>query len=150
MEKTIEDGLALLRWVKKAPTLWECDRMKEFCNLAYEITGDPSKFRPRKEEGWVINIDDLTKDVGSLLFDRGIPIMKPHGNICLLVTHAEMGTKSYELDNCTDNIRQWKFTAIDGDNKSIVLRIDTSLNTAGNLLSPGTVIMIESCISIYY
>lgn len=52
-KKIVEGGCTLLRWVKKHPDLWQDDNMKEFCKLAYEITGDPGTYRPKQEEkGW--------------------------------------------------------------------------------------------------
>ena len=76
---------------------------------------------------------------------KGLPIMNNSSNIILQITHSEMGTQSTDIDNCT-----WKFTAIDGGGNSIMLRIDSSLNTAGNLLTPGTVVNLQSYLPIYF
>ncbi|KAL7518122.1 hypothetical protein ACHAWF_000176 [Thalassiosira exigua] len=47
------------------------------------------------------------------------------------------------------SVRKWKFTAIDGDETSIMLRIDSTLNTARNLLTPGAIVKVHSFAPVY-
>ena len=53
--------------------------------------------------------------------------------------------------NCNTNInyRRWKLNAVDGDNNVISVRLDSTLNSEGKLLTPGAVINVKSAFPIY-
>ena len=77
--------------------------------------------------------------------------MKPiDDNIHLQITHSHPDSKAYEIDDCAITHKQWKYTAIDGDAKSIIPRIDSSLNATGNLLTYSTMMLAKLCIPIYF
>jgi len=100
--------------------------------MSYKITGDPITFQPDVKGGWGILPDQLTEDIGSKLYERGLPILKLGSNIILQITHAESEWKSSQIDNCTVPSQQWRFNALDKDGTSIPLRVDTSLASAAN------------------
>ena len=56
------------------PDLWEDQDIQEFCDKAYSITGDPKTYPPCREEVSVFNIENLKKNIGNLLFNRGLSI----------------------------------------------------------------------------
>ena len=99
-------------------------------------------------EGWDITVDQLTKCVGSLLFNRDVP-MESNTNtdeIILCVTHADNATESNvvtELGTTATNIRRWKIVAIDSDNKHVTVRVDSTLSSAENLLITGALMSIS-------
>ena len=45
--------------------------------------------------------------------------------------------------------RMWKLNAVDGDGNIITVRLDSTLNSEGKLLTPGAVIHITSAFAIY-
>ncbi|KAL7545350.1 hypothetical protein ACHAWF_015516 [Thalassiosira exigua] len=151
-EKMIDGGMMLLKMVKKHPRLWGDDYMKEFRNIAYEITGDPSKYCPRRDEkGFGRGNDILTKNIGALLHDKRLLEIETQAKpVYLQITHAENAMQRNEIDDCSVTVRKWKFMAQDGDNKSIMLRIDSTLNTAGNLLAPGAIVEVQSYMPVYF
>lgn len=126
--------------------------MKGFRQLAYEITGDPRKYRPETEdEGFGVGVEHLTKHVGSLLFGRELDIMKPcTDDVFLQITHADSEMQRKVIDGTTVNVRRWKFSAVDGDGKTILVRIDSTLNCAGNLLTPGSIVKLQSFLPVYF
>ena len=74
-KETINKATSVLRLVKRRPDLWCETEMQELRTLAYEITGNPNLHPLTKvNEGWGVSIDQLTKGVGSLLFNRDVPI----------------------------------------------------------------------------
>lgn len=152
MKKVIDGGCCLFRWIRQHPDLWQSDGMDEFRKMAYEVTGDPEKYPPPKEEdGWGVELDSLSKNIGELLFSKGMPIMKPTSDaIYLQITHSNFKQQTNIIDNCTVNHRQWRGVASDGDKMSIVMRIDSTLNTAGNLLAPGTIVLVQSYLPVYF
>lgn len=147
-----EEAATLLKMVKHYPKMWEHESMKAFRDLAYEITGDPQKYRPEtEEEGFGEGTECLTKDIGALLFGKQLSIMEAKTDaIYLQITHAESNSGSRDIAGTTVNVRKWKFMAVDGDGKSIVLRIDSTLNTAGNLLTPGTIVKVLNSLPVYF
>ena len=118
-----EEAATLLKMVKVYPKMWEHESMKAVRNLAYEITGDPQKYRPEtEEEGFGEGTECLTKDIGALLFGKQLSIMEAKTDpIYLQITHAESNSGSRDIAGTTVNVRKWKFMAVDGDGKSIVL-----------------------------
>ncbi|KAL7527143.1 hypothetical protein ACHAXR_001827 [Thalassiosira sp. AJA248-18] len=150
MKKLVKGGLKLLKLVQNHPDLWSEDIMKEYRDLSYKITGNPDKFQPEVKGGWGSSPEDLTKDIGGQLYDRALPILKLGSNIMLQITHAESEWKSNQIDNSTVPSQQWRFNAVDGDGTSIPLRVDTTLTSAANVLTPGAVVLIESFIPIHF
>lgn len=72
------------------PTIWEDADVKEFREKAFAITGNPTKYPRCKEESTVFVIDHQIKNIGSLLFSKGLSNMSPIVvTILLQVTHAE-------------------------------------------------------------
>lgn len=52
-------------------------------------------------------------------------------------------------NNTNISYRRWKLNAVDGDNNVITLRLDSTLNSEGKLLTPGAVIKVKSAFPIY-
>lgn len=99
--------------------MWADERMAEACELAYKITGNPTKFHRYEEKQWGESRDVLSKDVAQKLIEREFSITKPSENIHLQITHAVTEWKSGTLNDGNDNFhvnfRKWKFQARDGD-----------------------------------
>jgi len=154
MKESLVEVLSFFRFVKKHSKVWSMDDelMHEVCDLAYKITGDPEKYRRHKEENWGRSTDELTKDIAQILHDRHINFMSESKDIYLQITNTESAYKSSKINDNDVAVkhRQWKFTAIDGDKSSITLRLDSTLNTAGNVLTPGTVIHVKRYLPIYW
>lgn len=156
IDDLITDGVSFLRFVHKHPEMWADERMAEACDLAYKITGNPTKFHRYEEKQWGESTDVLSKDVAQKLSDREFSITKPSENIIhLQITHAVTEWKSGTLaldgnDDINVNFRKWKFEARDGDEKSIILRVDSTLNTAGNTLVAGVIVKIKSFLPVYF
>jgi len=113
MKKLVNGGLQLLKLVQKHPDLWSKDVMRDYRAMSYKITGDPDTFQPEVKGGWGICPEQLTKDIGSQLYWRGLPILKLGSNIILQITHAESEWKSRQIDNCTVPSQQWRFNAVE-------------------------------------
>ncbi|KAL7547930.1 hypothetical protein ACHAWF_011205 [Thalassiosira exigua] len=125
--------------------------MDDFRKMAYEITGDPSTYPLKKEvEYFGHGTEVLTKNIGMRLNQKQLSTTRPEEDkIYLQVTHAESTMSSSSIDDVTVSVQKWKFTAIDGDETSIMLRIDSTLN-AGNLLTPGAVVEVHSFAPVYF
>ena len=152
LRKIMAAGVEALDLFMRHPTIWEDADAKEFREKAFAITGNPIKYPRCKEESTIFNIDRLTKQIGSRLFSKGLPLMSPLvDNILLQVTHAEAApVQSQQIEGRSLKIRKWKFVAIDGDRNLMILRLDSSLNSAVNLLCPGTVMKISNAIPVYF
>ena len=148
--KLISATMELLLMVEEEPDVWNWDIMKDVRDKSYKITGDPEIYQPSIEGGWGATPNQLTKEIGECLYDKGLPILQTGSNILLQITHAEFEWKSNQIDNCTVWCRQWKFSAVDGDGTAIPLRVDSTLNSAANLLTPGSIVLIESFIPIHF
>jgi hypothetical protein len=68
------------------------------------------------------------------------------GNILMQVTHAKAALQSQQIKGHSLQIRKWKFSDIDGDQNSILLWLDSSLNISRNLLCPRAVVKISNAI----
>ena len=154
LQDKIDSAASVLQLVKAVPAMWEKPEMKLLRQLTYEITGDPKTYKPNKDDGGHgIGIDQLTKGIGSLLFNRDMPMDSNTDEIILYITHADNVTESNvvaELGTTAINTRRWKISAIDGDKKYITVRVDSTLSSAGNLLIPGAVISVSKFIPIYW
>ena len=140
--------------VKKRPDLWGKPKMQELCALTCGIAGNPNLFPLTKNnKWWGIRIDQLTKGIDSLLFNRGMHIRFNTDKIILCISHAENVTESNfvtELGTAATNMRRWKYVPIDGDNKHITIQVNSTLSSAGNILIPGVVSLISKSIQIFW
>ena len=89
--------------------------------------------------GWGATRDDLTKDIASDLQNRNMS--SPLENVCLQITDRDCievkGTSigiNEHINEIVGTRKKWRFTAVDGSNRTLLLRIDSTLNTAANCL----------------
>ena len=124
--------------------------MQELRTLSHEIAGNPNLHPLAKvNEGWGIIIDQLTKGVNSLLFNRDIPIDLIVDKIILYVTHADDATENNvvtELGATATHTRRWKIAAIDSDKKHVNVRVGSTFSSARNLLIQGCIALISKSI----
>ena len=95
----------------------------------------------------------LTKSIGIALYNRKDPDLN---DMTIQITVASSEMMSSKL--CGDAVgkkakdipyRQWKLNAIDGDATVITVRLDSTLNSEGKLLTPGAVIHVSSAFPVY-
>lgn len=106
--------------------------------------------------GWGATRDVLTKDIASDLQNRNIS--SPLNNaISLQITHRDCievkGTSIGINEHSNDIVgtrKKWRFTAVDGSNGILLLRIDSTLNTAAMSLDPGSIAEITSSFPVYF
>lgn len=68
LNKLVVDGTRILKFIQMHPDIWAKDELSPFRDLAYKITGDPSKYQPPVvQEGWGMGVDELTTDIGNRL-----------------------------------------------------------------------------------
>lgn len=143
-----------LQFVYNHPALWGDERMKECVNLANKITSDPEKYRPPVElRDWGVTIDDLTKNVSDRLDQRELPVMQPSEEklyLLIATTTQKSNHKQIGDGNVAIDYRTWRILAADGDGKGVHVRLDSTLSTEGNLLIPGTIILVKKFLPVYY
>ncbi|KAL7545105.1 hypothetical protein ACHAWF_008472 [Thalassiosira exigua] len=150
MQQLVKGGTNLLKFIEMHPDIWGKPLMSEFRELSYKITGDPKTFKPQDKGGWGAETNALTKDIGASLFAQTVPDLSGGSNVILQITHSESEWVKRTIDNSTVLWQRWKFTAVDGDGTSILLRVDSTLSSAANLLTPGSIVNIQSFIPIRY
>ena len=140
--------------MKKTPSLWGTPEMKELRVLTHDIAGNPNSCPLTKDnKRWSVRTDQLTKDIGHLLFNRAMPIGFNTDEIILCIVHADNVAFSNvvtKLGTTAMNTRRWKIVAIDGDKKHATVRVDSTLSSAGNLLIPGTIVLISNSIPTHW
>ena len=151
IHKMIAQGTLLFKLVEKRPGMWNLPGMKEFVELAYLITGDTDTYRSSGSiTGWGIDTDELSKGFGQKLHDRGMCIHTHGKDVTLQITHVDSERMSLQLYDNNIPFCKWKFSAVDGDGVSINLRVDSTLNSVAGILTPGTVVNMESFVPIWY
>ena len=149
-EETMPKATSILRLVKRRPDLWCKPEMQELCALACEITGNSKSHQLAKvNEGWGFSTDLLTKGVGSLLFNKDVPIGLSTDETIMCTTHADNVPERNvvtELGATETNTCRWKIAAIGSDKKHINVRVDSTLSSAENLLIPGSITLISKSI----
>ena len=149
----VDATVAVLRTVKNNPQLWSKDSLKELSNLVYEIAGQPGKYHSgkTKEQGYGKSVRDLTKNVGEALYMRTLSASTLDGNpVVLQITQVESTTVQCQIGSSTFTTKKWKFAAEDGNQIPILLRVDSTLNSAATLLKKGTVVSIASFNTVYF
>ena len=123
--------------------------IQELSTLAYDVTSNSNVHPPTEDddEGWGVTVDQLTKDIGSLLFNRDVPVESNTNmdEIMLHISHADNVTESNvvaELNTTSINTRRWKIVAIDGNDEHANARVDSTLSSVENLLITGAVMSI--------
>lgn len=105
--------------------------------------------------GWGLEWGDLTKDIARNLRNRELTTPLEN-DIFLQITHrdsVEVKNGSIGVNGHSRNIetrRKWRFTAVDGSNDALLLRIDSTLNTAAMSLNPGSIAKITSFFPVYF
>ena len=151
-DELIDTAAELLRFVKDHPSLWGEKCMTEVCNLAYEITSDPTKYKRHEEKPWGATTECLTKNISIELQEEKFLIMEESHDIYLWITHADLERMTSKIDagEVDVNFRQWRFSGVDGDKQSVNIRLDSTLNTGGNMLTPGTIMHVQRFLPVYY
>ncbi|EJK66323.1 hypothetical protein THAOC_12765 [Thalassiosira oceanica] len=138
--------------VVQTPELWASPHMEEVRRLAYMITGDPTKWPSfRQREGWGKTVEDLTKAIGKGMYERTLSTNKLDGSpIILQIIQTEETSVASDVGNTHLSTKKWKLAALDGDGIPIVLRVDSTLNAAAALLTPGTIVAVSSFVTLYF
>lgn len=150
LAKLVNATKNLLLIVDEEPDVWGMEEMEEVRTLSYKITGDPRKYPPSVSQEWGATSDELTVAIGERIKDMAAPVLQLESDVVLQITHADSAWRAAEVDGTTIRSRQWKFTAVDGDGTAIPLRVDSTLHTSANLLTPGSIVSITSFIPIRY
>ncbi|EJK74881.1 hypothetical protein THAOC_03417 [Thalassiosira oceanica] len=139
------------KFLDQTPELWASPHMEEVRRLAYMITGDPTKWPSfRQREGWGKTIKDLTKAIGKGMYEGTLSTNKLDGSpIILQIIQTEETSVASDIGNTHLSTKKWKLAALDGDGIPIVLRVDSTLNAAAALLTPGTIVAVSSFVTLY-
>lgn len=144
----------VLKMILRNHNLWETPKMATVRQRIIDISRDPQKY-PVPASGWGVERDDLTKDVASKLLNRTMSTPLKD-DIFLQITHrecTETNNESIDINEHGTKIgkrQKWKFTAVDGSNQTLLLRIDSTLNTAAMKLDPGSIAKVKLSFPVYF
>ncbi|KAL7547980.1 hypothetical protein ACHAWF_017086 [Thalassiosira exigua] len=156
-EETIAVVEAVLEAIITKPSAWDDPQLENIKSMICTIGRDRDRFPlPLGEDNTDNNesaVCALTAGVASLLYKREELNLT---NTTLQITAASSEMKSSKLEGLLvakqlEDIphRIWKLNAIDADSNVITVRLDSTLNSEGKLLSPGAIINITSAFPVY-
>jgi hypothetical protein len=133
--------------------LWDSPLYSDVRVKICEIARKPLQYPP-PPIGWGVDRNCLTKGISNQLTNRTMD--RPNMNVVYLqITHADCvkRTESIGINELSRDIgtqHRWKFTGVDGDNNTFLLRIDSALNVAAMTLTPGTIAQVTSSFPVYF
>jgi len=149
----------LLGEILKNPSAWNDPLLNNVKSMVRRIGTDTVTYPlPPWEDDTTLHdssaTPELTKSIGTAVFNREsvnlsdfkiqITASTPAMVTTKLAGNAAKGLLSGDIHH-----RMWKLNAIDGDETIITVRLDSTLNSEGTLLEPGTVIHVTSAFPVY-
>ena len=151
----IKSGEFLLKQLINTPNYLEKPEFHTIRKYLLNISKNHASYLS-SPTGWGAKREELTKDIASNLQNRDMPSTLEK-DIVLQITHsdgtdvkkgASIGISGQGKDIGTR--QNWKFTAVDGSNQALLLRIDSTLNTRAMSLDPGSIAKITSSFPVYF
>jgi len=148
-KKLIGEGVKLLQVVQESPGLMNNENMSDFRALFFEIAGDPKQY-PRQDDGaWGVSLEDLSKGAGKRLYER--KLSSDGVKLVIQVTHRSNNDRQVSRIGNTDvSTKMSKFCALDGDGVQFIFRVDSTLNSAANMLTEGAIVSVGSFFTVYF
>lgn len=153
VEKYIIITEAMLKNLLLHPPLWKAQHYRPIVDKISEIARNPANYPPYADS-WGVERTILTPGISNQLTNRTMD--RPNKNVLhLQITHVDMTERAdpIHINKQTANIgtrQRWKYTAVDGDNNTFLLRIDSTLNHMGMTLVPGTIAKVTSSFPAYF
>jgi len=161
----VDDVVAFLEYLLENPKKWGDHEFDAITSMICTMGSDPLKYPPPSGQVAAIHRTprapteiQLTKDLAQKLYNRKDIDFDKDIYIQITVASAEM-IKTRVVGKCAsfrdiddDEIkyRRWLLNAVDDNNDVLTVRLDSTINSKGVLLTPGAVIKVTSAFSIYW
>mmetsp|Transcript_54120 Transcript_54120/g.114984 ORF Transcript_54120/g.114984 Transcript_54120/m.114984 type:complete len:337 (+) Transcript_54120:163-1173(+) len=143
---------AVLGRIISKPSVWDAPDMDNIKSMVCQIGRDRERFPlPLDEEEDEESISSggrfsLTSGVGKSLYGReNMDLL----DVILQVTAASSENRMTKVDGKEIPHRLWKLNAVDGDGTVVTVRLDSTLNSQGSFLTPGSIVHVTSGFPVY-
>ena len=142
----------VLSSILSKPSVWDEPDMINIKSMVCQIGRDREKFPlPLDEDSDNESVSSagnlsLTAGLGKSLYEREELDLS---DAVLQITDALCENRTTRVDGKDLPHRLWKFNAINGDSTVITVRFDSTLNSEGKFLIPGTVVRVASGFPVY-